>query len=170
MDKDTLLAQMIENWQALTHALEGVPHEDLEVSGNSGESSVKALCAYLTAWDGEALRRIDIVTGNRFGPLHDPYDENYWETWAKKQVEIKRIMAMQGIMVDMVGTRQRLLSRVAELEDFHFARWLADDPQATQPYYPQCLSQIQAWRAAWDVANPPPTGLKRIWKDFKSKL
>lgn len=170
MDKDTLLTQMIENWQALTQAMEGVPLEDFEVSGNSGEPTVKALCAYLTAWDGEALRRIDIVTGNRFALLHDPYDTDYWETWAQKQVEIKRVMAMQGIMVDMVGTRQRLLSRVADLEDFHFARWLADDPQAIQPHYGQYLAKIQAWRAAWDIDNPPPTGLTRIWHAFKSKL
>jgi len=170
MDKERLLAHLTSRWQALTQALEGVPHEEFEHVWEPGQWSVKEICAFLTAWDGEVLRRIDFVTGKHFTPSHDPDDTAYWEAWGKKQVEIKSVMPPQGVLIDMVGTRQRLLSRVAELNDFQLERWITEDPQATQPYYARYLALIQAWRAAWDEANPPPKGLRKVWYSLQEKF
>lgn len=170
MDKETLLAELTTNWETFMQTLEGVPQGELERPASPGRRNMKEICAFLTAWDGEALRRIDFITGTRPRPPHDPYDRAYWDVWTQKQVEIKSIMSVQGILVDMVGTRQRLLTRVAELSDVHFQRWLAEDPQATQPYYAQYLRQAQTWRAAWEQAYPTVKGLNKVWQSLKTWL
>lgn len=170
MDKETLLAELTTSWEIFMQALEGVPHEELERPASPGGWSVKEICAFLTAWDGEALRRIEFISGTRPRPPHDPHDHAYWDVWSQKQVEIKSIMSVQGILVDMVGTRQRFLTRVAELSDVHFQRWLAEDPQATQPYYAHYLQQVQSWRVRWEQARPSAKGLKKVWPTLKAWL
>lgn len=167
MNKETLLARLMANSQALAQALEGVPHDELEKPGAIGQRSIKEVCALLTAWDGEALRRIDYITGRCLEPPHDVDDSAYWNNWAEMQVAIKRTMPVRGVLVDMIGTRQRLLTRLAELSDFHIERWLKQDPQATQPYFTDYLAQIQTWRTTWDKAHPAPGGLKKLWQSVK---
>lgn len=170
MDKETLLTELTTSWETFRQTLEDVPHEELERPASPDGWSVKEICAFLTAWDGEALRRIDFISGTRPMPRHNPHDRVYWDAWSQKQVEIKSIMSVQGILVDMVGTRQRLLTHVAELSDVHFQRWLAEDPQATQPYYAQYLQQVQTWRARWEQAHPSAKGLKKVWQSLKTWL
>jgi hypothetical protein len=170
MDKEALLALYAANLERLTRALEGIPREDLARLGLVGGWSVKEVCAFLTAWDGEILRRIDYLTGASFKEPHDYHDSAYWTDWGQKQVEIKRVMAVQGILVDLVGTRQRLLSRLADLNDFQFERWLEADPQATQPYYGDYLAKIEAWRAEWEQQRPAQNGLKKLWEISKRWL
>ena len=173
MDSDTLLAHFARRWEALTQTLEGVPHQDFEDFRRPGQPTIptiKEICALLTAWDGEALRRIDFITGLRFEAPHDWHDTSYWETWSQRQIEVKAVMPPQGILVDMVGTRQRLLSCIADLTDYQLERWLAEDPQATQPYYDEYLQEIKHWRVAWDEAHPPPQGVKKVWQSLQNRF
>jgi len=170
MDKDALLVRLAANTQALANALANVPPQMIEEPGVIGERSIKEVCALLTAWDGEALRRIDITTGKQSTPTQPLNDGQYWAGWAEKQIAIKCVMPVQGILVDLIGTRQRLLSRVAELNQFQIERWFDFDPQATQPHFDQYLAQILAWRAGWDETNPTPTRLKKWWQGLKQRL
>lgn len=170
MDKETLLARFVAHSEAFTQALDGIPHEAFETPGVVNGRSLKEVCALLTAWDGEALRRVDFVTGRRLEPPHNPHDTIYWETWLRRQIEVKCIMSTSGVLVDMIGTRQRLLARLAELSDFQIERWLAQDPQAMQPHFAEYLREVQAWRASWDAAHPPPRGLKKLWQGLRRRL
>ncbi len=169
-DKETLLATMASNWKRLAKALDGVPHEVLEDATLAEGRTIKAVCCLLTAWDGESMRRIEFVTGEQFNPPHSPHDTAYWDRWTQNQIETKSIMSMRGVMVDMVGTHQRLLARLDELNDFHFYRWLEEDPQAGAPLYEKYLSQIETWRAAWDIAHPPEKGIRKFLQQFKQKF
>lgn len=170
MNKALLLQKLTTDWADLTTLLEGVPHEAFDQVLVEGQSSVKEICAFLTAWDGEALRRLHFFTGQRFEPISHLDDVDYWQRWGEKQVAIKQIMSPQGVMIDMIGTRQRLLSQIAEAPDFHIERWLEADSQAIQPYFEDYLAQVKSWRAAWDKANPPATGLKKWWQMVQAKF
>lgn len=170
MDKDALLQKLTTDWARLTAVLEGVPHEAFDQVMVTGQNSVKEICAFLTAWDGEALRRLHFFTGQRFEPPHNLYDVEHWQNWEKEQVAIKQVMSPQGVMIDMIGTRQRLLSQIAEAPDFHIERWLEADPQATQPYFENYLAQVAKWRVTWDEANPPATGIKKWWQTLQTKF
>ncbi len=181
MDKDHLLALWVANFERLTQALEGVPQEALaetfdqalvqrlNLSAGVHPWNVKALCAFLTAWDGEILRRIKYLTGSLFYEPADWHDLAYWTDWGVKQIEIKQVMPVQGVLVDMIGTRQRLLSQLADLNDFHFEHWLAADPQASQPYYPDYVTKIESWRREWEARRPLQNSLKKWWQRFKNR-
>ncbi|MEM7033879.1 MAG: hypothetical protein AAF629_30335 [Chloroflexota bacterium] len=168
MDKETLQIYLANNWSKLMTQLEGVPHDDFETYPPDGDWSVKEICAFLTAWDGEALRRLDFYTGQTFTPPHDLQDADYWQQWGADQVKIKAIMSAQGVLIDMIGTRQRLLSRLEDVPDFYVERWLADDPHALQPYFDAYFNQVKQWREAWNEAHPPARGIKRIWQKLRS--
>ena len=169
MDKEALLLLLTGYSEALMPILEGVPHEALELPQAVDTWSVKNVCAYFTTWDGEALRRIDFFSGQRFEPPHNLHDEAYWLAWVEKQLAIKGVMSVQGTLVDMIGTRQRLLTRLSDLSDFHLVRWLVEDPQATQPYFPPLIAKLKQWRATWDEANPPSIGLKKWWQNWRKQ-
>jgi len=158
-DKDVILTAMTKTWQQLAALLDGVPLEEIAAEPLANGQSIKTACSALTAWDGEALRRIDFVTGHRLQPPHNPLDDDYWQAWLARQIAVKTIMAMRGILVDMVGTRQRLLARVAGMDAFHVSRWLDFDPLAVKSPWDAYLPLFAEWRAAWDAAHPPPAGL-----------
>ena len=173
MDKETLLTLFMTRSERLTQILDGVPHVEFERPGAIGSRSIKEVCALLTAWDGEAMRRIDYVTGHRLDPPHDLHDSPYWDIWLERQVAVKRVMPVRGVLVDMVGTRQRLLTRLADLDNFHVERWLAIDPQATQPYFQDYLVQAQTWRIIWNETHPQDkrhpilAGLITLWQSIR---
>jgi hypothetical protein len=181
MDKETLLALWVANFERLTQALEGVPQEDLaetfdhtlvqalDLPAEVDPWSVKAICALLTAWDGEILRRLNYQIGALFYEPHDWHDSTYWSAWGFKQLEIKQVRSMQGVLVDMVGTRQRLLGQLAELNDFQFDHWLEADPQAKQAYYIDYVSKIERWRQVWEN-RPPESRLKKLWRNVKRRF
>ena len=168
MDKAALLSKLTADWSRFAALLEGVPQADFDLGLVERQPTIKEICAFLTAWDGEALRRLDYFRGQRLAAPEDLYNEGYWAQWAEKQVAIKLVMSSQGMMVDMIGTRQRLLSQLSETPDFHVERWLAADPQASQPYFDQYLAQASQWRTRWDELNPPLTGLKKWWQTLRT--
>ena len=182
MDKETLLALWVANFERLTQALEGVPQEALterfdqdlvqalDLPDEVDHWSIKAICALLTAWDGEILRRLKYQTGELFDEPQDWQDVAYWTAWGFKQLEIKRVMSMQGVLVDMIGTRQRLLSQLADLNDFQFDRWLEADPQATQAYYIDYVTKVEHWRQVRESRRPPENRLRGLWNVVKARF
>jgi hypothetical protein len=169
LDKESLLLKLSSDLEALTGLLTDIPPEALETPQAVGNHSVKQTCALFAAWDGECIRRIDFVTGQRVQPPHDPNDTTYWQAWEQTQIGIKDIMPVRGVIVDMVSVRQRLISKVTDLNDFYFERWLEEDPQASQAHYTEALPQIQAWRSHWDELHPPAKGLRKWWQIIKQK-
>ncbi len=139
-------------FERLTKALEGVSPEALDAAEMIEGKSIKEICCLLTAWDGERMRRVRVVTGESFQFPHDPYDQDYWSQWEQQQVEVKKVMSPQGVMVDLVGTHQRLVSQITELNDFYFTQWIESDPQAVNTLYAHYIPKIEAWRQIWTVS------------------
>ncbi len=150
VDKKTLLDKMQFDWQRLVSAVEGVPHDALERAKLENGRSIKAACCLLTAWDGETMRRIRFATDDRAEPPHDPREAQFWSTWEQKQIEVKSIMPMRGVMIDMIGTRRRLLEKIRALDDTQFGQWLAADPHAGSPQFAEVAAMVQAWRETWN--------------------
>ncbi len=168
MDKKTLLHDMQLNWQRLVSAVEGVPHDELEHAILADGRSIKAACGLLTAWDGETMRRIRFAIGERTKPPHNPLDDEYWSAWAARQIEIKSVMPIRGVMIDMIGTRRRLLELIETLDDAQFERWLATDPHAGSPRFAKTASLVEQWRQTWNAVQPSAGkkllgGLKKLF-------
>ncbi len=172
MDKKTLLRNMQLDWQRLVSAVEGVPHDELEHVTLADGRSIKAACGLLTAWDGETMRRIRFATGERSEPPHDPHDGEYWSAWAARQIEIKSVMPIRGVMIDMIGTRRRLLELIESLDETQFDHWLATDPHAGSPRFAETASLVEQWRETWNAAHPSAGkkllgGLKKFFSGGK---
>lgn len=145
-DQMTVLMRLNEELQTLTQLLDGVPDNALEEAGAIRSQSIKEICCELTAWDGESLRRLQFAIGQSFSPPHDPHDTVYWQSWIENQKQIKRVMPIRGVLVDLVSTRQRLIAAVAELNDFQFDRWEEIDPLVQNSVYLQIVPQLTTWR------------------------
>ncbi len=154
MNKKTLLRDMQIHWQRLVSAVEGVPHDRLEHAILADGRSIKAACAVLTAWDGETMRRIRFATGERTEPPHDPLDDDYWHAWADRQIEVKSVMPVRGVMIDMIGTRRRLLELIESLDESQFERWLATDPHAGASRFAETATLVEQWRETWNTTQP----------------
>jgi len=167
VDKKTMLHDMQRNWQRLVSAVEGVPHDELEHAALSNGRSIKAACGLLTAWDGEAMRRIRFAIGERTTPPHDPLDADYWTAWAERQIEVKNVMPIRGVMIDMIGTRRRLLELIESLDDAQFQRWIASDPHAGATQFAETATLVEQWRETWNTTRPSASkkllgGLKKL--------
>lgn len=168
--KDELLAQLQSERQQLFKLLDDVPDEAWLMPGGVGEWRVIDVVAYITAWDGERLRRIAYATGESFQPPHDVNDTAYWQAWSEKQVEIKRVMGPRGIKVDLVGTWVRLLAQLEALSPAEYARWLALDPPLQQEQHGEQIRQLQIWREQWERCLSWWQKLRRKWgKGVRSK-
>ncbi|MEM7343814.1 MAG: DinB family protein [Chloroflexota bacterium] len=150
IEKEALLEQLQQQRKALFTLIDDVPEEVLALPNVVDTWSVLDMLAHLTAWDGEALRRLMFVTGESYQSPHDVHDEAYWREWGQKQVELKRVMGARGIKVDMAGTWVRLLARINELERFHYSRWLELNPQLMDSSNLDYIEPLQAWRDEWE--------------------
>lgn len=161
MGKKELLKQMNRQWKRLSSAVEGVPDEALEAVALPDDRTIKAACCAFTAWDGEMMRRIGVARGER-EPAHDPHDAVYWTAWEDQQISVKSIMPMRGVLVDMVGTRRRLLTLIESLDDETIMRWIGFDPRADGTAFEICLREIEVWREQWNTDHP--TGWRRFFR------
>jgi hypothetical protein len=153
--KEELLARLKADRAALLNTIEGVPDQVLVVPGAAGTWSAMDVLAHITAWDGETLRRIAFATGQGGRPPHDVEDDAYWLAWNEKQVEIKRIMGVRGVKVDMAGTWVRLLARIEELSAREYARWAEVDPYFFRERHDlEHAEQLRAWRKTWERSLP----------------
>lgn len=162
MQTESFTLLLNQNLQDLTNLLEGVPHPVLEAAvlpaqANDPAQTVKQACCLLTAWDGEMLRRLHYITGQRLEPVN-PVNTVDWSAWASQQVSVKQVMTMRGTLVDLVGTRQRLIAQVVELADYQFERWFPTIPQAAVLAYDHYLPLIATWRQQWSPPEPEPVG------------
>lgn len=168
--KEELLAQLQADRQLLLDALEGVPDEALAGRAAVGEWSAMDVLAYVTAWDGESLRRIAFAAGESGRRPHDVGDEAYWRAWSQKQVELKRLMGPRGVKVDMASTWTRLLARVEAMSGAELARWAEVDPHFAQRRYDrEYAPALRAWRERWERSLPWWRRLRRKWGSARTR-
>jgi hypothetical protein len=164
IDQAALLARLQADRQAVFRAIEGVPDQFLIWTGPDSGPPPLDILAYITAWDGETLRRIAYASGQS---SHRPYDvsnKSYWEAWSRKQVEMKRLLGPRGIKVDLAGTWARLVTRLESLTPAEYTRWLEFDPRlATERPDLAHAEQLQRWRVAWERSLPWWQRLRRRW-------
>lgn len=159
--KEILLAQLQAERQALLSTLEDMPDEVLTISGVVGQWSALDVLAWVTAWDGEALRRIAFATGQTARQPHDVDDEAYWSAWGEEQIKMKRVMGPTGVKVDLAGTWVRLLARIESLSPLDYARWVEIDSHLRPGRDREFAEHLQRWREQWERSLPWWLRLKR---------
>ena len=165
--KEALLIQLQTERQILLEVLEDVPDEALATPGAAGEWSAMDVLAHVTAWDGEALRRIAFATGESSRRPHDLDDTAHWQAWNEKQIELKRLLGPRGVKVDMAGTWLRLLARIKALSPLDYARWLEAGTAIRWGHDLEHAQQLRQWKARWERLLPWWRQLQRRW--FKKK-
>lgn len=152
--KDVFLAQLQAERLALLKTIDGLPTKALNLPDAVGSWSVTQLLAYLTAWDGERLRRAAFAGRESARPPHDVTDLAYWRAWVEGQIKVKQVMATRGIKVDLAGTWIRLLAALEALEPAEFARWLDLDRPGPAGPEPELTEQLRVWRGRWERSRP----------------
>ncbi len=149
LNKEEFLRQLQQTRQVLLSQLDDVPEADLTAGGVIGEWSLLDVLAYLTAWDGELLRRIAFASGEGRAP-HPVNDDDYWQAWTEKQLKIKRIMGSRGIKTDLAGTWVRLLANLEMLHPTEYDRLLTVLPPNYLAQQETYLKDLQQWRLTWE--------------------
>lgn len=158
------MARLQADREALLEAIKGLPDDALTMPGVLGIWSAMDVLAHITSWDGETLRRIAFATGESVRAPHDVDDETYWLDWNERQVEIKRIMGVRGVKVDMASTWLLLLARIERLSTLDYARWAEVDPHFFEERHDlEHAQQLRAWRARWEQSLP-------WWQRLRLKL
>jgi hypothetical protein len=152
--KEDYLAQLQANRLALLQTIDDLPEAALRLPSAVGAWSVTEVLAYLTAWDGERLRRAAFAGRESARPPHDVTDQAYWRAWVEGQIKIKQVMAPRGIKVDLAGTWIRLLAALEALEPAEFARWLDLDQPGPAGPEAELAEQLRAWRGRWERSLP----------------
>ncbi len=169
ISRNDLLARLQADRQQLINAIEGVPEEALAQPGAADTWSALDVLAYLTARDGETLRRIAFAAGEQTQPPHDVDDTAYWTTWYEKQVDTKRVLGPRGIKVDMAGTWAHLIVKIESLSSMDYARWIEIDPNFFQERVNlDYARRLEAWRAQWERSLPWWTRLHRKLIQFRA--
>ncbi len=161
--KEALLSELQTERQKLLKILDGVPEDDLEIAGPAGGWSGMDILAHITAWDGEALRRLAFATGESARRPHDLEDTAYWQRWNEEQVALKRMLGPKGVKVDMAGTWVRLLATIEGLHPLDYARWQEVGTGIRPGHDAEHAAQLRAWREHWEQSLP-------WWRRVKRRL
>ena len=164
--KEPLLAALKAERHSLLTTLDDVPNEVLTRPGAVDRWSALDVLAYVTAQDGEMLRRIAFATGQTTRRPHDVDDEAYWSAWAEQQVQMKRVMGPRGVKVDMAGTWVRLLARIESLSPRDYARWVEIDPFVRPERDREYVELLQRWRKRWEGSLP---WWQRSWRKMMKR-
>lgn len=164
--KEEFLTQLKTDRQTLLQTLDGVPDEALAQPGPNGAWSAMDILAHITAWDGEALRRIAFAVGESDRRPHDLDDIAHWWVWNERQLELKRMLGPRGVKVDLVGTWLRLLARIEALSPLDYTRWWEVGTGIRPGHDLAHAQELRAWRAAWESSLPWPRRALRKCKHF----
>ena len=165
LPKENLIIRLQRDRQTLLATLTGVPDEALATPGANGSWSAMDILAHLTAWDGEAMRRMAFATGDSSTPPHDLDDEAHWQQWNVQQIEMKRLLGPRGVKVDLAGTWVRLMARIEALSPLDYARWLEIGSGIRLDHDREHTQQLRDWRDHWERSLP---WWRRVGRDVKN--